>query len=163
MKYLLLFFILISDPIYKNPDSFEKLTFKDGSKGFKLEWSLLGKEFKNKKTPELIDFYFHGPQPFHVKANSLQLISMNYGKFYIYDNLDNENIKIIAYFKDPPEKHEKKWKDYEIKVTGNYLDEESRKYRLFQRDVIKIKDVIGVSVSGEGWSKFIITIKKRCS
>jgi hypothetical protein len=98
------------DVAYVKPKKFSEYTFKfDKSKGFKLVYTFKRDDFKNKKMPEWLTFYFHGPQPVNVEAvtvagcirSRVPAFSLDYGRFMIRDNLYNREIRIEVLIHDP--------------------------------------------------------------
>jgi len=143
---------------YVNPSHYSNYTFKfDKSKGFKLKYKFTKKDF-NGKMPEVFHFSFHGPQPVNVEAYTttcclkktrLAAFPLDHGKYWIMDNLYNKDVHIEILIHDPPERHEKRWKQYEVKVEGTYIDAESKKDRLFSYEAFRVRGVVGFGTESE--------------
>jgi hypothetical protein len=140
-------------PVYVSPVNFQKMiTFKDKSEGFGMTWDINQKDFGNNKVPDRLFISFHGPQPVIVRARefviannrdlSLQVLPLG-DKHWIRHNYNNTAVRVVAYFDEPGERHEKKWKNYEIKVTGTYLSGQNKRVDVFQYEVMKIRGVVG--------------------
>ncbi len=156
---------------YVRPNEKLDYTFKfDKSKGFKLIYRIKLEDFKKDgKVPEWMSIIFHGPQPVNVdafvidgcKKEEIPAFEYRNGKHLIRDNLYNKEILIEAYIHDPPERHRRRWKHYELKIEGTYLTVEEKKNHLFSHETFgKIRGVVGISSEDAKKHTFTITLAK---
>ncbi len=163
--------------VYLKPVSFRTYTFKDKSKGFTMRWDIKKNDFPNKKVPDSIKFYFHGPQPIDVQAfeitgwwennnrrfdriEDINSFSASNGMYFIRDNLRNNDIRLITICNDPVERYENKWKDFELKVVGKYADKGELRWRIFQKEVMRINGVVGCGADREKQNDYRISVAK---
>jgi hypothetical protein len=149
-------------PKYFTPHKFDNHTFRDGTKGFKLYYTVKKSAFGG-KVPETLDVFVWGPQPTHVNGfideeDIPVSIFSERNSWHIIENMDNEDISLVLYFDEPPEEHEK-WEEIKIKVVGRYMSPEQRKNTLFIIEISKIKGIVGVGGSnGDKKTDYYIAI-----
>jgi hypothetical protein len=144
-------------PKFINPDKFDKHTFKDGTKGFKVEFTVGRSDFDG-KVPETLDVFVVGnfrPEHVHglIDGERIAVFADIKGSWHIIEHMSNDDITLVLYFEVPTTDEVKDWKSIKLKVVGRYMSPDQRSRSLFGIEVMKIKGVVGVGGGSDSKNK----------